>query len=108
VDLQGGGVGKGFLRDVESSLHMTFDSYDRDVAHIALTTARESASSTAALKSTTPCRHLPRPSLWRRARCCWVLPAKCGDPVHGFMPLSKAVEVGAATGGLAGAGEPRA
>ena len=90
--------GKSFLRDVKYSLHMTFDSYDRDVAHIALTTAREICKQHGGVEidNTLPTVFRAHPFGGVRT----VLLGSSGEvwiPVHGFMPLSKAVEMGAAT-----------
>ena len=90
--------GKSFLRDVKYSLHMTFDSYDRDAAHIALTTAREICKQHGGVEidNTLPTVFRAHPFGGVRT----VLLGSSGEvwiPVHGFMPLSKAVEMGAAT-----------
>jgi FAD/FMN-containing dehydrogenase len=91
-------AGKSFLRSVPYSLHMTFDSYDRDVAHIALTTARAICLEHGGreIDNTLPTVFRAHPFGGVRT----VLLGADGElwlPVHGFMPLSKAVAVGAAT-----------
>jgi FAD/FMN-containing dehydrogenase len=90
--------GKTFLRDVKYSLHMTFDSYDRDVAHRALETARAVCLEKGGreIDNTLPTVFRAHPFAGVRT----VLLGAEGElwlPVHGFMPLSKAVEVGQAT-----------
>jgi len=90
--------GKGFLRECKYSLHMTFDSYDREVAHRALATAREIcvAHGGREIDNTLPTVFRAHPFAGVRT----VLLGAAGEvwiPVHGFMPLSKAVEVGNAT-----------
>lgn len=90
--------GKTFLREVNYSLHMTFDSYDRDVAHRALETARTVCRTNGGFEidNTLPTVFRAHPFGGVRT----VLLGKDGEiwlPVHGFMPLSKAVEVGNAT-----------
>lgn len=90
--------GKGFLRDCNYSLHMTFDSYDREVAHRALATAREICLQHGGreIDNTLPTVFRAHPFAGVRT----VLLGAEGEvwiPVHGFMPLSKAVEVGNAT-----------
>lgn len=90
--------GKTFLREVNYSLHMTFDSYDRDVAHRALETARAVCRDNGGFEidNTLPTVFRAHPFGGVRT----VLLGKDGEiwlPVHGFMPLSKAVAVGNAT-----------
>jgi D-lactate dehydrogenase (cytochrome) len=90
--------GKSFLAGTKYSLHMTFDSYDRTVAHRALETAREicSAHGGREIDNTLPTVFRAHPFGGVRT----VLLGAEGElwlPVHGFMPLSKALEVGAAT-----------
>ncbi len=90
--------GRTFLRNVPYSLHMTFDSYDRDVAFRALETARAicAANGGREIDNTLPTVFRAHPFGGVRT----VLLGKDGEiwlPVHGFMPLSKAVEVGEAT-----------
>ena len=91
-------AGKQFLRNVPYSLHMTFDSYDRDVAHRGLETARAVclAHGGREIDNTLPTVFRAHPFGGVRT----VLLGSSGEvwiPVHGFMPLSRAVEVGAAT-----------
>ena len=91
-------AGKNFLRDVPYSLHMTFDSYAAEVAHHALETARAicSAEGGREIDNTLPTVFRAHPFAGVRT----VLLGSTGEvwiPVHGFMPLSKAVEVGNAT-----------
>lgn len=91
-------AGKTFLRKVKYSLHMTFDSYDKDVAHRGLETARAVCLDNRGyeIDNTLPTVFRAHPFAGVRT----VLLGKDGEiwiPVHGFMPLSKAVEVGAAT-----------
>lgn len=91
-------AGKSFLSKVKYSLHMTFDSYDRDVAHIALETARSICREAGGreIDNTLPTVFRAHPFGGVRT----VLLGADGEiwlPVHGFMPLSKAVAVGAAT-----------
>jgi D-lactate dehydrogenase (cytochrome) len=91
-------AGKTFLRDVPYSLHMTFDSFDREVAHRALEVAREAclAHRGREIDNTLPTVFRAHPFGGVRT----VLLGAEGEvwlPIHGFMPLSKAVEVGAAT-----------
>jgi len=90
--------GKTFLREVNYSLHMTFDSYDRDVAYRALETARAVCADNGGyeIDNTLPTVFRAHPFGGVRT----VLLGKDGEiwiPVHGFMPLSKAVDVGNAT-----------
>lgn len=90
--------GKTFLNDVRYSLHMTFDSYDRDVAHRALETARAICLEHYGreIDNTLPTVFRAHPFGGVRT----VLLGSEGEiwlPVHGFMPLSKAVEMGSAT-----------
>ncbi len=90
--------GKTFLRDVSYSLHMTFDSFDRDIAHTALQLARKICSEHGGreIDNTLPTVFRAQPFASVRT----VLLGAEGEiwlPVHGFMPLSKAVEVGLAT-----------
>ncbi|MDA0823978.1 MAG: FAD-binding oxidoreductase [Proteobacteria bacterium] len=90
--------GKTFLRNVDYSLHMTFDSYDKDVAHRALETARKVCKDNGGyeIDNTLPTVFRAHPFGGVRT----VLLGKDGEvwiPVHGFMPLSKAVAVGNAT-----------
>lgn len=90
--------GKTFLRDVKYSLHMTFDSYDRDVAFKGLETARAICIEQGGreIDNTLPTVFRAHPFAGVRT----VLLGANGEawlPVHGFMPLSKALEVGAAT-----------
>ena len=91
-------AGKTFLRDCNYSLHMTFDSYDKDVAHRALETARAICQQQGGreIDNTLPTVFRAHPFAGVRT----VLLGAAGEvwiPVHGFMPLSKAVEVGNAT-----------
>ncbi len=91
-------AGKTFLREVNYSLHMTFDSYDKDVAHRALETARVVCQDNGGYEvdNTLPTVFRAHPFGGVRT----VLLGKDGEvwlPVHGFMPLSKAVEIGNAT-----------
>lgn len=91
-------AGKGVLRDCNYSLHMTFDSYDKDVAHRALETARAICMQHGGreIDNTLPTVFRAHPFAGVRT----VLLGAAGEvwiPVHGFMPLSKAVEVGNAT-----------
>ena len=90
--------GKTFLRDVKYSLHMTFDSYDRDVAHTALELARSVCLEHGGreIDNTLPTVFRAHPFGGVRT----VLLGSDGEiwlPIHGFMPLSKAVELGNAT-----------
>ena len=90
--------GKTFLNKVPYSLHMTFDSYDRDVAHRALETARAVclAEGGREIDNTLPTVFRAHPFGGVRT----VLLGAEGEiwlPVHGFMPLSKAVAMGTAT-----------
>ncbi len=90
--------GKTFLRDVPYSLHMTFDSFDKDVAHKALQLARQVCIEHRGreIDNTLPTVFRAHPFGGVRT----VLLGAEGEvwiPIHGFMPLSKAVEVGAAT-----------
>ena len=90
--------GKTFLRDVNYSLHMTFDSYDRDVAYRGLETARTICLEQGGteIDNTLPTVFRAHPFGGVRT----VLLGADGEawlPVHGFMPLSKALAVGAAT-----------
>jgi hypothetical protein len=90
--------GKTFLRNVDYSLHMTFDSYDKDVAHRALETARKVCDDNGGyeIDNTLPTVFRAHPFGGVRT----VLLGIDGEvwlPVHGFMPLSKAVAVGNAT-----------
>ena len=90
--------GKRFLREVNYSLHMTFDSYDKEVAYRALETARAVCQDNRGFEidNTLPTVFRAQPFGGVRT----VLLGKDGEiwiPVHGFMPLSKAVEVGNAT-----------
>jgi len=92
------GSGKAFLRDVNYSLHMTFDSYDKDVPHPALETARAVCDDNAGheIDNTLPTLFRAHPFGGGRT----TLLGKDGEvwiPVHDFMPLSKAVAVGNAT-----------
>lgn len=91
-------AGKTFLREVKYSLHMTFDSYDRDVAHTALTVAREVCLKQGGyeIDNTLPTVFRAHPFGGVRT----VLLGSAGEvwiPIHGFMPLSRAVTVGNAT-----------
>lgn len=91
-------AGKKFLREVKYSLHMTFDSFSKDVAHHGLETAREVClkNSGYEIDNTLPTVFRAHPFGGVRT----VLLGKDGEiwiPVHGFMPLSKAVAVGNAT-----------
>lgn len=91
-------AGKTFLRKVNYSLHMTFDSYHKDVAHKALELAREICLEYGGreIDNTLPTVFRAQPFGGVRT----VLLGSEGEiwlPVHGFMPLSKAVEVGNAT-----------
>ncbi len=91
-------AGKSFLRKVKYSLHMTFDSYSRDAAHIALMTARQFCIEAGGreIDNTLPTVFRAHPFGGVRT----VLLGANGEiwlPVHGFMPLSKAVAVGSAT-----------
>ena len=74
--------GKTFLRDVPYSLHMTFDSFDKDVAHKALQLARKAGvpqEHRVAAKSITRCQpSSARIRLAAYAQCCWARKAKCG------------------------------
>ena len=90
--------GKTFLRDVKYSLHMTFDSYDKDVAHKALEVARGVCNENGGreIDNTLPTVFRAHPFGGVRT----VLLGSDGEiwlPIHGFMPLSKAVELGNAT-----------
>jgi len=90
--------GKTFLRGVEYSLHMTFDSFDREAAHAALSFARRICLEHGGteIDNTLPTVFRAQPFGGVRT----VLLGPQGEiwlPVHGFMPLSRAVEVGAAT-----------
>jgi D-lactate dehydrogenase (cytochrome) len=90
--------GKSFLKKVKYSLHMTFDSYHKDVAHKALETAREVCLDNfgSEIDNTLPTVFRAHPFGGVRT----VLLGSEGEiwlPVHGFMPLSKAVEMGSAT-----------
>lgn len=90
--------GKSFLKKVKYSLHMTFDSYHKDVAHKALETAREVCLDNLGneIDNTLPTVFRAHPFGGVRT----VLLGSEGEiwlPVHGFMPLSKAVEMGSAT-----------
>ena len=87
--------GKTFLRDVNYSLHMTFDSYDKDVAYKALEVARKVCSEHNGheIDNTLPTVFRAHPFGGVRT----VLLGSEGEiwlPIHGFMPLSKAVELG--------------
>ena len=91
-------AGKTFLRTVNYSLHMTFDSYDKDVAHKGLEVARQICLDKGGreIDNTLPTVFRAHPFGGVRT----VLLGAEGEawlPVHGFMPLSKAVEVGTAT-----------
>lgn len=91
-------AGKSFLREVPYSLHMTFDSFDKEVAHRALQAARQVclAHRGHEIDNTLPTVFRAHPFGGVRT----VLLGADGEvwiPIHGFMPLSKAVEVGAAT-----------
>ncbi|MGE0485982.1 MAG: FAD-binding oxidoreductase [Gammaproteobacteria bacterium] len=91
-------AGKTFLRDVPYSLRMTFDSFDKEVAHRALQFARTvcRAHGGREIDNTLPTVFRAHPFGGVRT----VLLGAEGEvwiPIHGFMPLSKAVEVGAAT-----------
>ncbi|MEM7540852.1 MAG: FAD-binding oxidoreductase [Pseudomonadota bacterium] len=90
--------GKTFLRDVNYSLHMTFDSYDKDVAFRGLELARGICGEHGGVEidNTLPTVFRAHPFGGVRT----VLLGADGEawlPIHGFMPLSKAVEVGSAT-----------
>lgn len=90
--------GKTFLNKVKYSLHMTFDSYDKDVAHRALETARAICIEQGGreIDNTLPTVFRAHPFGGVRT----VLLGSEGEiwlPVHGFMPLSKAVSMGTAT-----------
>jgi D-lactate dehydrogenase (cytochrome) len=91
-------AGKTFLREVPYSLHMTFDSFDREAAHCALQVARQVCLTHGGreIDNTLPTVFRAHPFGGVRT----VLLGAEGEvwiPIHGFMPLSKAVEVGAAT-----------
>jgi FAD/FMN-containing dehydrogenase len=91
-------AGKTFLREVNYSLHMTFDSYDKEVARKALQLARQVCLEHHGheIDNTLPTVFRAHPFGGVRT----VLLGADGEvwiPIHGFMPLSKAVEVGAAT-----------
>lgn len=91
-------AGKTFLRDTKYTLHMTFDSFDKDVAHRALELARKICLEHGGreIDNTLPTVFRAQPFAGVRT----VLLGADGElwiPVHGFMPLSKAVEVGNAT-----------
>lgn len=86
------------LSKVKYSLHMTFDSYDRDVAHTGLETARAICveQGGAEIDNSLPTVFRAHPFGGVRT----VLLGSEGEiwlPVHGFMPLSKAVAMGTAT-----------
>ncbi len=90
--------GKSFLNKVKYSLHMTFDSYDRDVAHKGLETARRICQEHGGreIDNTLPTVFRAHPFGGVRT----VLLGAEGEiwlPVHGFMPLSKTVAMGTAT-----------
>ena len=87
-------AGKTFLNEVDYSLHMTFDSYDKEVAHKALQVAREVCLERRGreIDNTLPTVFRAQPFAGVRT----VLLGSDGEvwiPVHGFMPLSKAVEI---------------
>ncbi len=91
-------AGRTFLRGVDYSLHMTFDSFDVGAARAALETARGICldHDGAEIDNTLPTVFRAHPFGGVRT----VLLGSDGEiwlPVHGFMPLSKAVEVGEAT-----------
>ncbi|MSQ67729.1 MAG: FAD-binding oxidoreductase [Gammaproteobacteria bacterium] len=91
-------AGKSFLREVPYSLHMTFDSYAKEVAHMGLQVARAVclAQRGHEIDNTLPTVFRAHPFGGVRT----LLLGAEGEvwlPIHGFMPLSKAVEVGAAT-----------
>ncbi len=93
--------GKGFLKKVNYSLHMTFDSYDRDVAYKGLQTARDVClrQDGTEIDNTLPTAFRAQPFGGVRT----VLLGAQGElwlPIHGFMPLSKAVEIGRLTEGF--------
>ena len=90
--------GKTFLKKVNYSLHMTFDSYDRDVAYKGLETARQVCLEQGGteIDNTLPTVFRAQPFGGVRT----VLLGAEGElwlPIHGFMPLSKAVEIGRLT-----------
>lgn len=90
--------GKTFLNKVNYSLHMTFDSYDRDVAYRGLETARAICVEHGGreIDNTLPTVFRAHPFGGVRT----VLLGADGEiwlPVHGFMPLSKTVAMGTAT-----------
>ncbi|MCC7413769.1 MAG: FAD-binding oxidoreductase [Gammaproteobacteria bacterium] len=90
--------GKTFLRGVNYSLHLTFDSFDREAAHAALQVARRICldHGGAEIDNTLPTVFRAHPFGSVRT----VLLGSEGEiwlPVHGFMPLSQAVAVGEAT-----------
>ena len=90
--------GKKFLRKVKYSLHMTFDSYDKDVAYKALETAREICVEHQGTEIDNSLPTVFRAHPFGGVRT--VLLGSDGEiwlPVHGFMPLSKAVAMGTAT-----------
>jgi D-lactate dehydrogenase (cytochrome) len=90
--------GKKFLRKVKYSLHMTFDSYDKDVAYKALETAREVCVEHQGTEIDNSLPTVFRAHPFGGVRT--VLLGSDGEiwlPVHGFMPLSKAVAMGTAT-----------
>ncbi|MDC3202926.1 hypothetical protein OAT85_00885, partial [Gammaproteobacteria bacterium] len=90
--------GKTFLRKVKYSLHMTFDSYDKDVAYKALETAREICVEHQGTEIDNSLPTVFRAHPFGGVRT--VLLGSDGEiwlPVHGFMPLSKAVAMGTAT-----------
>ena len=91
-------AGKTFLRDVKYSLHMTFDSFDKEVAYKGLQLARQVCLDHRGheIDNTLPTVFRAHPFGGVRT----VLLGAAGEvwlPIHGFMPLSKAVEMGAAT-----------
>jgi D-lactate dehydrogenase (cytochrome) len=90
--------GKTFLRNVNYSLHMTFDSFDRGAAFAALEAARAICRQHGGseIDNTLPTVFRAHPFAGVRT----VLLGSEGEiwlPVHGFMPLSKAVAMGDAT-----------
>lgn len=91
-------AGKTFLREVAYSLHMTFDAVAAEAAQAGLEIAREicSAQGGREIENSLPTAFRAQPFGGVRT----VLLGSEGEiwiPVHGFMPLSRAVDVGRAT-----------
>ena len=88
--------GKSFLKKVNYSLHMTFDSYDRDVLQ-GLETARQVCLEQGGTEIDNTLPTVFRAQPFGGVRTVLGAEGELWLPIHGFMPLSKAVEIGRLT-----------